>query len=68
MKKQDGLLKYQCKRCGNEFIIGKVIAERTHGEIYCPFCQHEEIEAVVLLPADDERNKELGCMGIYYNE
>jgi hypothetical protein len=69
-KKQDGLVKYQCDECENEFIVGLKAAEKLNDKMICPFCETLLLKynQQVFLPADDERNEELGCMGIYYEE
>lgn len=62
MRRDDGLLKYTCYACEMEFIVGEANSEGK--QLSCPYCQSKNVEAIVMMTAEDERVGELGCMGI----
>lgn len=62
----DGLIKYVCHDCNEQFIVSERVEEKVK-YIWCPYCTSEETEQIVWENNTDKLN-ELGCLGIYHDE
>jgi DNA-directed RNA polymerase subunit RPC12/RpoP len=64
-----GLIKYICYDCMEEFILGKKAVEKNKNKVVCPFCGHSSnIDSLAECSAEDQEEMELGCLSVSYAE
>ncbi len=54
----DGLVKYECFNCGEQFIVSEYAIRSINYKLTCPYCISHDIEAIVLLD-DQEKLSQL---------
>ena len=62
----DGLVKYECFNCREQFIVSEYAIRSKSYKLTCPYCISHDIEAIVLMD-DQEILSQLGCLGLYHD-
>lgn len=65
----DNLIKYECKECNKQFIIGEeMLKDCPPNYPLCPYCGQNNVDKTAWTTDDDLLDTELGCVGLYIDE